>query len=217
MPPNAPSRSYDASRRQEAARRNRASMLDACRTLLFAEDYRAVTVRAVAERAGVSPESIYKVFGGKAGLVKALWDTTLAGDDEPVAMADRPELRKVWETSDPRVKLRLYAGFVRGVHERLAPLFSLLTQAGGEVADVLAVSEQERMAGVAAFAAHLADIGVLRPGSDPAPLADVCWVLTGPQLFTQLTAGRGWHCDAYETWLTDMLATALLADRFRMT
>lgn len=209
MAPDAPHRSYDASRRQDAARRNRAAMLAACRELLFAEGYRAATVRAVAERAGVSPETVYKAFGGKTGLVKALWDVTLAGDDEPVAMADRPQLAAVWETRDPRVKLRLYVAFVRGVHERLAPLFALLSQAGGDLAEVLAVSERERLTGVTKFVGHLSDSGVLRSGSDPAHLADVCWALTGPQLFTQL-ANRGWHADAYETWLADMLAAALL-------
>ncbi|MBM9506601.1 TetR/AcrR family transcriptional regulator [Actinacidiphila acididurans] len=209
MAPDAPRRPYDSSRRQNAARHNRAAMVAACRELLFAEGYRACTVRAVAERAGVSPETVYKVFGGKTGLVKALWDTTLAGDDEPLAMSERPQLKLVRQTGDVPAKLRLYAQFVRGVHERLAPLFALLTEAGGEVAEVLAVSERERLTGVTAFVGHLADAGVLRPGSDTARLADACWALTGPQLFTLLTADRGWDADAYESWLADMLTTVL--------
>ena len=40
--------------------------------------------------AGVSPESIYQGFGSKAGLAKAVFDTALAGDDEPVPIAERP-------------------------------------------------------------------------------------------------------------------------------
>ncbi|MFI6084796.1 TetR/AcrR family transcriptional regulator [Streptomyces sp. NPDC051217] len=210
MAPDTPRRPYDAGRRQQAARRNRAAMLAACRDLLFVDGYQATTVRAVAERAGVSPETLYKAFGGKPGLVKALWDITLAGDDEPLAMAERPQLGEVWETRDPHAKLRLYATFVRGVHERLAPLFALLTRAGPEVGEVLAVSERERMTGVTAFVAHLADTAVLRPGSDTAHLADACWALTGPQLFTQLTADRDWHPGTYETWLTSVLTTTLL-------
>jgi AcrR family transcriptional regulator len=203
-------RPYDASRRQDAALRNRAAVLAACRDLLMGDGYQATTIRAVAERAGVSPETVYKTFGGKPGLVKALWDVTLAGDDEPVAMAQRPALKEVWRTRDPHTKLRLYAAFVRGVHERLAALSALLTQAGPEVAQVLATSEAERLTGITAFVAHLADQGVLRPGVDTAYVADVCWALTGPQLFTQLTAGRGWHADAYEDWLAGILTTTLV-------
>lgn len=210
MAPDTPRRPYDAARRQHAARLNRAAMLGACRELLFADGYRATTVRAVAERAGVSAESVYKAFGGKPGLLKALWDTTLAGDDEPLAMAERPQLREVWETRDPRAKLLLYATFVRGVHERLAALFALLAQAGPEVGEVLAAGERERMTGVTAFVTHLADTGALRPGADSAPLADACWALTGPRLFTQLTDDRGWRADTYRDWLADMLGTVLL-------
>lgn len=211
MPTDAPRRRYDASRRQDAARRNRAAVVAACRELLFRDGYQATTVRAVAERAGVSADTVYKVFGGKPGLVKALWDVTLAGDDEPLAMAERPHLKEVWRTRDPHAKLGLYAAFVRGVHERLAALFALLSQAGPQVGQVLAISETERMTGVTAFVAHLADTGVLRPGADTARLADACWALTGPQLFTQLTADRGWHADAYQTWLAGMLAAVLLS------
>jgi AcrR family transcriptional regulator len=210
MPPDAPRRPYDARRRHDAARRTRAAVLAACRELLFRDGYEATTIRAVADRAGVSPETVYKTFGGKAGLVKALWDVTLAGDDEPLTMAERPALQEVWRTRDPHTKLRMYAAFVRGVHERLAAVFALLTQAGPEVARVLAVSEEERLAGITAFVAHLAGEGALRPGTDRARVADACWALTGPQLFTQLTVGRGWHADAYQDWLAGILAATLL-------
>lgn len=212
MPSGTPRRPYDSARRRQAAHRNRAAVLAACRELLFRDGYQATTIRAVAERAEVSPETVYKAFGGKPGLVKALWDVTLAGDDEPLTMAERPQLKAVWETRDAHAKLRLYAAFVRGVHERLAALFALLTPAGSEVGQVLALSEEERMTGVTAFVAHLTETGVLPADADAdtARLADSCWALTGPHLFIQLTVGRGWPADAYEDWLAGMLASSLL-------
>jgi len=201
---------YDSRGRQEAARRSRSAVLEAFGEMLFAQGYRATTIRAVAERAGVSAETIYKTFGGTPGLTKALWDATLAGDDEPVAMAQRAQLREVWATGDPVAKLRLYAAFVRGVHERSAALATLLGQAGPEAADVLTVSEQERRTGVGAFVAHLAEAGVLRSGAEPARTADACWVLTGPQPFMELTAECGWAGEAYEEWLAGMVAASVL-------
>lgn len=203
-------RPYDAGRRQDAARRSRAAVLAACRELLARDGYQATTIRAVAERAGVSVETVYKAFGGKPGLVKALWDVTLAGDDEPLAMAQRPALREVWSTRDPHTKVRLYAAFVRGVHERLGTLSALLVQAGPGVAQVLADSEAERLTGVTAFVAHLAEQDALRPGTDTVRAADSCWALTGPQLFTQLTVGRGWSPESYQEWLAGLLAGTLL-------
>jgi AcrR family transcriptional regulator len=206
----APRRAYNSERRREAARHNRAAVLTACRELLFQDGYHATTVRAVAERAGVSAETVYKTFGGKPGLVKALWDITLAGDDEPVTMADRPQMREILRVREPSAKLRLYAAFVRGIHERLAPLFNLLTQAGPEVGEVLATAERERLTGVTAFVAHLRDAGGLAPDADPAQVADALWALAGPQLYTQLTAGRGWTPDAYEQWLAATILPATL-------
>ena len=123
-------RPYDASSRREGAARNRAAVLAACRELLFRDGYHRMTVRSVAGQAGVSPETIYKTFGGKPGLMKALWDVTLAGDDQPVAIADRPQMQEVRSARDPAEKLRRWAGFVTGANQRLAALYGLLAQAG---------------------------------------------------------------------------------------
>jgi AcrR family transcriptional regulator len=179
-------RPYDASSRRESAARNRAAVLAACRDLLFRDGYHHMTVRSVAEQAGVSPETVYKAFGSKAGLMKALWDVTLAGDDRPVAIADRPQMQEVRSAADPAEKLRRWARFVTGANQRLAPLYGLLAQAGPEVTQMLAA------------------------GCDQATAADACWALTGPRLFLDLTADRGWPPDLYEDWLTRMLTANLL-------
>ncbi|WP_406457932.1 TetR/AcrR family transcriptional regulator [Streptomyces sp. NBC_01622] len=210
MADTTPRRSYNSEGRREAARRNRAAVLTACRELLFREGYHATTVRAVAERAGVSPETVYKSFGGKPGMVKALWDITLAGDDEPVPMADRPQVQEFLAIRELDTKLRLYAAYVRGIHERVAALFALLTQAGPDVGEVLDTAEQERLTGVTMFVTHLDETGALARDADPAHLVDIVWALAGPQLFTQLTAGRGWSTTTYEKWLTDTLTATLV-------
>nr|WSY53149.1 TetR/AcrR family transcriptional regulator [Streptomyces sp. NBC_00886] len=213
MADGTPRRSYNSEGRREAARRNRAAVLTACRELLFREGYHATTVRAVAERAGVSAETVYKSFGGKPGLVKALWDITLAGDDEPVPMADRPQVQQILRTRELGTKLRLYGAYARGIHERVAPLFALLTQAGPDVGEILELSEEERLTAVTAFVTHLDETGALGPEADPAHLADAVWALTGPQLYTQLTAGRGWSADTYEEWLATTLTATLAPER----
>ena len=203
-------RPYDASSRRESAARNRAAVLAACRELLFRDGYHRMTVRSVAEQAGVSSETVYKAFGGKAGLMKALWDVTLAGDDQPVAIANRPQMQEVRSAADPAEKLRRWAGFVRGANERLAPLYGLLAQAGPEVTQMLATTQQERLTGVRALVTHLADSGLLAAGRDQAAAADACWALTGPRMFLDLTADRGWQPDRYQDWLTRMLIANLL-------
>jgi len=201
---------YDSPQRVDAARRTRAAVVCAFGEMLFADGYRAATIRAVADRAGVSGETVYKTFGNKQGLIKALWDVTLAGDDEPLAMADRDRAREVLAADVPATKVWLYAGSVRDVHERLAPLATLLAQAGPEAAAVLATGERERRISVRTFVDHLAGCGALRSGADPSRAADACWALTGTPVFTKLTAEAGWDGATYQQWLAEMLTANLL-------
>ena len=87
--PVKPKRAYDASRRQEQARANRAAMLAAGRSLFLEHGYAPTTMKMVAAEAGVSTQSVYQVFGNKPGLVKALVDVAIVGDDQPVPMMER--------------------------------------------------------------------------------------------------------------------------------
>ena len=76
---------------------------------------------------------------------------------------------------------------------------------------MLAATQQERLTGVRALVAHLADAGLFAAGRDQDTAVDACWALTGPRLFLDLTADRGWQPDRYADWLTRMLTANLLA------
>ncbi|HEY0452955.1 TetR/AcrR family transcriptional regulator [Actinophytocola sp.] len=210
MAPTSSRRTYDTSGRRAAAERNRDAVLRACHDLVLRDGYRATTIRAVAERAGVSIETIYKSFGGKQQLMKAVYDVTLAGDSEPVPIGRRAEVRAAFEASGPQDKVVLYARFVTGLMERLSGLIAVLTEADPDIARIRATTEEERLIGVRAFVDHLAKEGHLRAGTAAEHAADACWVLTSPQLFAQLTLARGWDADGYRHWLTEMLAATLL-------
>jgi AcrR family transcriptional regulator len=201
-------RAYDSAGRRAAAARNRQAVLAASRELLR-QGYQATTIRAVAELAGVSPELIYKAFGSKQGLMKAVYDTALAGDDEPVPIGQRPSIQQIWATAEPQEKIRAYAAFVTDLMRRLGGLAAVLAEADPEVAQVRAVTENERLQGVRAFADHLAATGWLAD-SDPGRAADECWVLTSPSSYQQLTRARQWSDAAYQEWLARMLAATLL-------
>ena len=65
-------REYDASGRQERAREVHDKTLDVAAEAFLADGYEATTVAAIAAHAGVSEATIYKSYGGKAGLVREL-------------------------------------------------------------------------------------------------------------------------------------------------
>lgn len=208
--PASPRRTYDSSGRQERARRRRAAILDACREALVRHGYVGLTIRGVAEAAGVSPETVYKTFGGKQGMVKAMYDVTLAGDDAPVPLGRRPEVLALLAEPDPRVKIAAYARIARGVAERLGTVTAALSTGGPEAAEISAETDRERLTGVTAFVGHLADSGQLPDGQDPAAAAEEAWVLTAPEVYRLCTQARGWSPDRYEDWLRRMLAAAVL-------
>jgi AcrR family transcriptional regulator len=202
-------RAYDSAGRRAAAARNRQAVLAASRELLLRQGYQATTIRAVAELAGVSPELIYKAFGSKQGLMKAVYDTVIAGDDEPVPIGQRPVIRQIWATADPHEKVRAYAAFVTDLMRRIGTMAAVLAEADPEVAQVRTVTENERLEGVRAFAGHLAAAGWLAD-ADPGRAADECWALTSPSIYLQLTGTRQWSDAAYQEWLARMLAATLL-------
>jgi AcrR family transcriptional regulator len=184
--------------------------LDACRDALVRLGYAGLTIRAVAESAGVSQETVYKAFGGKRGLVKAMYDVTLAGDDAPMPMAQRPEVVALLDEPDPVAKIAAYAGIARGVSERLGAVTAALSTGGPEAAEISAETDRERLIGVNAFVGHLAAGGHLPAGRDRAEAADEVWLLTAPEVYRLGAAGRGWSADRYEDWLRRMLTAALL-------
>jgi AcrR family transcriptional regulator len=205
-----PSRTYDSSGRQHQARQRRTAILDACRDALVRYGYAGLTIRAVAEAAGVSAETVYKAFGGKSGLVKAMYDVTLAGDDTPVPMGRRPEVLALLAEPDPRAKIAAYARLARGVSERLGAVTAALSAGGPEAARISAETNRERLTGVTGFVRHLAETGHLPPGRDPAAVAEEAWLLTAPEVYALGTTGRGWTADRYEDWLRRMLTATLL-------
>jgi AcrR family transcriptional regulator len=208
-PESATRRPYDSSRRRETARRNRLAVLEAGRELLLRDGYQATTIRAVAERAGLSPDTVYKSFGNKQKLVKAVYDVALAGDDERVPIGQRPAVRRVFAETDPARKIELYAAFVADLMERVGGLLAVLAEADPELAEVRQETEDERHVGVGAFIAHLDEQGALGSALPRELVVDSCWALTSPQFYSQLRHSRSWSREQYQLWLATMLAATL--------
>ncbi|TDU88216.1 TetR family transcriptional regulator [Kribbella voronezhensis] len=205
-------RTYDATNRQQRARERRRAVVAAAQELFEREGFRATTIAAVARAAGVSAESIYKGFGTKAALAKAVFDFVVAGDDEPVPMAERPEVQAVRAEPDPRRKLALYAeGLARRQHR--SAKVQLLIRDGRHVDDTLEGVWQkllaERLHGMTLLAADLHATGRLRPGLDADEVRDLLWTYISVELYELLVLNRGWPLRRYTTWLTNALAAAL--------
>lgn len=206
-------RSYDNSNRVEQARQTRRRVVDAARRLFVRDGYAATTIQAIADEAGVATQTVYAAFGSKVEVLKRLFDTSIAGDDQAMRMVERPEWR-AWE-SEQDVK-RLIAAFVRvnrNVCERTADVVGVVAAAAGshpEIADMWEQAETARYDDQRRLADHLAGRGLLPSTLSAGRAADIVWTLAGPGPYTDLVRRRGWHGPEYEEWLCAQLRCALL-------
>jgi AcrR family transcriptional regulator len=207
-------RAYSSPLRAEQTALTRRRILDAAGALFAERGYLGTTLAAVAAAAHVSVQTVYNVVGGKAQVLKAVYDVVLAGDDEPVPIADRPIARAVVEATDGRDCLTRYAVMGRVLGERTLPLVSmLLAQAATGDADLAAFAETiegERAIATAGVARHVAEHFGLRPGLDIGEASDLLWALTSPDLADRLVRRRGWGWDRFQEWLGTAMADALL-------
>ena len=210
--PVKPRRRYDSRGRQDQAGRSRWAMLQAARRLFLDRGYAATTMPAIAAAAGVSVQSVYKAFGNKPALLKAVFDVAIAGDDEPVPVLQREALGRVRAEPDPYRKLSLYGEFVAEVTPRHVPI-QLLARAAAADPEAAGVWDQlraERLAGLTLFARALHQDGHLRPGVSVDEARDLLWTYNSPELYELLVLQRGWTPQRYGRWLADALTAALL-------
>ena len=206
-------RRYDASSRQSQARQNRRSVLAAARRLFLERGYSATTVAEVAREAGVSVETVYKGFGNKPGLVKAVFDVLVVGDDDDVPMMEREFVQRNMAEPDPRRKLESYGDHLAVLAPRVSPILLVVRAAAESDAGASGVWEQmqaERLTGMTAFATHLRDGGHLRTGISKAEARDVLWVHNSVELWDLLVRQRGWSNPRFGRWLGQQLVAALL-------
>jgi len=213
--PSPVKRTYDASRRQAQARETQRHIADAARELFVERGWVTTSIRDVAERAGVSVQTIYNAFeGGKAAIFGRVMDIVVVGDDEPVAMAERPEYREMFETEDPGEMLRIGVGLTVALFRRMEPLMPTIraaVSADPTVADDWRANYgQARYDGMAAGMARLAELDALRPGVDVARATDIMWTVVSVETYEALVIARGWTPDEYEAWVLDMLRASLL-------
>jgi AcrR family transcriptional regulator len=202
---------YDASSRQEQARASRRRVLSTATQMFTERGYADTTVPAVAHAAGVSAQNVYRAFGNKPGLLKAVFDVAIAGDDELLTMVQREALTRVRKEPDPREKLRLYGRFVADTAPRHTPIQLLVRTAAATDPEAAVVWDQlcaERLHGMSLFANGLAEH--LRDGVSIEDARDLLWTHNSPELYDLLVNGRGWSPDKFGSWLGASLIAALL-------
>lgn len=202
-------RTYDASGRQERAAQQREATLEHARRLFLDQGYVATTVESIAHAAGVSAATVYKTYGGKAGLVRELCKRALAGQGPVPAEARSDALQAA---TNARSVIVGWGELTAEVSPRISPLLLLLRTAAEtdpEAAALYAELDEGRLARMADNAQYLVDGAHLRSGITANEARDVLWLCTSPELYELLVLRRGWTAAKFGAFVADTIAGAL--------
>ena len=203
-------RRYDATGRRARARHTQAAIVDAARQLFLRDGFHATTVGAIAAAAQVSEETIYKGFGTKAGLVRAIRERALAGGGAVHAEQRSDALQR---ERDPRRIIEGWGQLTIEVAPRVMPILRLVADGAARDPEMAGLRDQldaARLQRMRRNARALARGGHLREGMRATDAADVLWTCSSPELYDLLVNRRGWPLTRYARFIVDTMIAALL-------
>jgi AcrR family transcriptional regulator len=207
-------RAYNSPLRREQAAATRRQILVTAQRLFETVGYPTTSMAAIAEEAGVSLKTVYLVFETKRGLLRALWQFVLVGEDDDAPVAQRRWYRDVLEATDAARQLQLNARNSRVVKERAAALMRVIRDSASTDADLGVLwstiqSEFHANQGVIVKLIH--DRRALRPKLGVKRATDILWTLNHPDVWQLLVVECGWSPKQYEQWLAATTCAQLLA------
>lgn len=209
--PTKSTRTYNSRGRQAQAARTREVILEVARRRFLTSGYAASTMASIADEAGVAVDTAHKAFGGKAGLVRAIYEHGLAGIG-PVAAPQRSDEMQNTEL-DPHAVVRRWGILSTEVAPLVAPIYLLIRAAAAtdpDMASLLADSDRQRRERMRHNARTLADRGHLRKDITLEAATDVLWTFSSPELYELLVLRSGWDLTRYGEFLGHAIAAALL-------
>lgn len=199
---------------QARTRLARAAVINAARTLFLEHGYGATTIESISALSDVPPATVYRLFSSKRGILTALLDVSIAGDDEAVPMADRPPVRSLLAAPEPRNKVAGFVAIAAQVNLRTAAIYRILVSAAASDPDSATVLDEltrQRQEGQGELARALARAGSLRAELRERDAGDIIHALLSPEVYGLLVVDRGWPSERYQDWLTATLVDQLLA------
>jgi AcrR family transcriptional regulator len=201
-------RTYRSPRRTAAAAATRSAVLDAALELFLEWGYASTTMDAIATRANVSPKTVYALVHNRRGLLKAVLDRAVAGDEAPVAIVDRPWVAALRAAPDPADRLAILGRAGARILQRRAAIDGVLERAAlldADAAELAASVREERRVGQASLL-RLA----LAPRDVTDEAADALFAIGSPEVYRSLTVTRDWTHEAFEAWYVGLLQRLLL-------
>lgn len=192
----------DRRARQRAETEHR--LVDSASALFVKRGYAATTLADVAERADIAPRTLYLHFPTKAELLLRCIGKAIAGDSEPIALADRPAMAEAMTASTLDERLRLMASLTASLMERTGPLLEVALQAVASepsIAAAAAAGRADTRRTLREFWRGLHADGLLTPSIDLEWLTETATLVAHAETYLLIGKTTGWHGDTYRDWL----------------
>jgi AcrR family transcriptional regulator len=188
-------------------------VLLAARELFVNNGYTPTTISDIAERAGVSPDTIYATVGPKPALLRELVETAISGTDQAMPAEQRDYVMRITAAGTAVDKITIYARAITGIQQRMAPVFLALRDAAATEPDCAELWHEialRRATNMRAFAADLRSTGDLRDDLSNEQVADIIWSMNAAEYWVLLVRERAWTPDQFTEWLIDAWTRLLL-------
>lgn len=175
--------------------------------------YRATTMAAIAERAGVAVQTLYFTFHTKDELLQAVHDYSVLGVDG-LPPRQQPWYERMTAEAEVSDAIRHLVAGVEPILARVAPMIPVFHAASEDPAgEVWSRAERLRLEGYAGIVVDLSKKATLHKHLTRQQAADLLFVLLSPELYRGLVLERGWAPSRWRSWLE----RAILADLFQET
>jgi len=204
-------RRYDSTHRREQARQTQERILRAAERNFRTNGYTATSVSSIATEAAVSVDTIYKTFGGKPGLIRAIFYGALEGEDTVPAQQRSDELQE--RERDPRKIIAGWGRFTMELAPRGVPILRLIRDAAAsdpQLTSLLDEIDAGRHRRMTTNARRLHNAGHLRAGVSVGAAADILWTYSSAELYELLVIRRGMSLQRYGRFITEAMIAALL-------
>jgi AcrR family transcriptional regulator len=198
--------------RRERAQATRRRILIAAHELFVERGFTGTRMADVAAKAGVAVQTVYFIFHTKGELLSACIDRAVLGEEEPLPPQQQPFWIAMVKAKTGAKALRHFAEGNGAITARLGKLDTVLSSAVHDP-DVLAIwayHEALRRAGYTEVVEQLVTKFGLRKGLDVKAATDILLVMGSGAMYTTLVLDYGWQHDAFNDWLAQTLADALL-------
>lgn len=198
-------RRYDSPLRARRAEETRAALIRTATELFTTKGWAGTGMRDVARGAGVAVETLYSHYPSKRKLLDAVVDQAVVGDDEPTAVADRPEFLAMGRGRRAD-RIAAAASLVTAIHRRTAPFAKLIREVAASDEEVTALLAATRGRQRQDVETGLALVLGRSPTEEE---RDGVWAIVSPEVFLLLVEESGWPVERYERWLSETLARVL--------